>query len=665
MAVATKLGEHLRTALGAALVFGLCQVVVECVIIAARLRHFVLSPQVFFGAQTYDFCVKLLLWCPATAEWLRGGALDRFLPVGFAAKLWLAAGLVLPNLIVCAVLGLAVGAARAGLRRPARIGPVIAAISACGLAVHLISWAIGVRIPMGWTLRSVTRNAARVFVWEGVFLGLIVLALTAGMAVLLSRLGAGARWAVSLAFAGAIAVAALAGGTSTTPPPQARARQPADSLGRAGERSVDSVILISIDSLRADRLGCYGNPRDTSPTLDRLAREGVRFDNAVSTTSWTLPSHMSLLTGRDVLSHGVIAETDQLPAGIPTLAQVLREAGRATAGIVSAPLLDSRFGFDRGFDLYDDQTIPAPTSFDALRDEPAPVVERLAVDWLREHAERPFFLFLHFWDVHYDYIPPPPYDTLFDPNYAGSMSGRDFFHDTAVNRRIAARDLEHIIALYDGEIRWVDDHIGRILSVVDGLGIAARTAIIVTADHGDEFFEHGFKGHGRTLYREVMQVPLIVRAPTAKPGTVVDAAVSLSDIMPTVLELAGLEIPPGMDGVSVSPALRGGGLDRQGGVVSWLCSLKQRTNCQAMLLSAAGTLIHRFQPLRIEFFTPQDLAQRQNLAWSNGWPRGQLAELQVRLDGQWQAYRALGARQGTVDMDKATLERLRQLGYVD
>ncbi|HSP56363.1 MAG TPA: sulfatase, partial [Dehalococcoidia bacterium] len=337
-----------------------------------------------------------------------------------------------------------------------------------------------------------------------------------------------------------------------------------------------------------------------------------------------------------------------------------------TGGIISMLYLGRQYGFDRGFDEYDDNSIPAATWYDALRDEPAPVVTKLAVEWLRRNKASRFFLFLHFWDVHYDYVPPPPYDTMFDPEYQGTVTGVNFYHNRAINQRMPARDLQHVIALYDGEVRWVDDHIGEILRTVEELGLADSTAIIVTADHGDEFFEHGQKGHHKTLYREVLQVPLIMRIPGMAAGQVVDSPVSLVDVMPTVLDLAGASQLPTMDGVSLAPLIRGQPSDLPRGVYAWLCNPRLGNDCQAMRYAAAGTLIHRFQPMRVEFYGSDDPSERRDLSRSDSWPRREeLGVLQQELTEQRASYRRDGARQAHVAIDKATRERLRQLGYGD
>jgi choline-sulfatase len=252
---------------------------------------------------------------------------------------------------------------------------------------------------------------------------------------------------------------------------------------------------------------------------------------------------------------------------------------------------------------------------------------------------------------------------MFDPDYAGTVTGANFIDDDSINAHLPPRDLDHLLALYDGEVRWVDDHIARILAAVDELGIADRTAIIVTADHGDEFFEHGSKGHGVTLYREVMQVPLVIRARGLTPGAVVDVPVSLTDVAPTVLALLGIEQRTSGNGVSLIGAGRGKALADRGPIYGVRC-LGGQPGCRAMQHSTSGTLIHSFWPLGIEFYAPADPAQHNDLAGSSEWPRSQqLSLLTTALNRQWTRYRGAGGRRGTATVDAATRERLRKLGY--
>jgi len=304
-----------------------------------------------------------------------------------------------------------------------------------------------------------------------------------------------------------------------------------------------NIVLISIDSLRADHLHAYGYGRNTSPNLDRLASEGALFETTMSPTSWTLPAHMTLLTSLPPEKHGVISERFRLSHSIDTLPQRLQRAGYHTAGIVSATYLDGAFGFSRGFDEYDDYSLIHNAGERSRRDVTSPQLTRQAIDWLRRNAaasaHRPFFLFLHMFDVHYDYNPPEPFAHMFDPVYGGAASGEI----GSMRRSMPKRDVQHVIALYDGEIAFVDAHIGNILTALRLLGLDRNTIVVVTADHGEEFFDHGQAGHFKTLYDEVLHVPLIVRYPGRVPaGIHIAGQVRLMDIGPTLLDLAGLRV---------------------------------------------------------------------------------------------------------------------------
>ncbi|MEW6270192.1 MAG: sulfatase [Thermodesulfobacteriota bacterium] len=330
---------------------------------------------------------------------------------------------------------------------------------------------------------------------------------------------------------GLTAVAVVAWLTSSAPPDAPR----------------PNVLLVSIDSLRADHLHAYGYPRETSPTIDALARDGALFGRAVAPSTWTLPSHMTLLTAMPPEQHGVASNERQLDPAAVTLAEVLRSAGYATAGFAAAPYVRAMYGFDQGFDLYD-ESIVKDGLFDSLRGATSPESTRLVSEylerWDRDGRQKPFFVFLHLWDPHYDYNPPPPYDTMFDPHYAGTITGNDFLTNPKVRPDMDRRDLEHIVALYDGEIRYTDEHLGRLVDLLRRLGVLDDTVVVVTADHGEEFFEHGRKGHGEVLYDETMLVPLVIRFPRAvAPGRVLEEQVRLMDVAPTIIELAGV-VPP-------------------------------------------------------------------------------------------------------------------------
>ena len=311
-----------------------------------------------------------------------------------------------------------------------------------------------------------------------------------------------------------------------------------------------NVLLVSIDTLRADHVHAYGYPRATTPTIDRLAAEGVRFDVALAPAPWTLPSHMSLLTGLAPLRHGVLDDGMRLSADAVTLAEALRGAGYVTAGFVSAPYLEADYGFAQGFDSYDDYSVSPASEHLSHRAVTSPrllaAVTRWIDQWELQAERRPFFLFVHMWDPHYDFIPPPPFDRRFDPDYTGSVSGDDFERGSAVHAGMDPRDLAHVIALYDGEIAWTDQHLGRILDRLRAAGELDRTLVVVTGDHGEEFFEHGVKGHRQNLYDTALRVPLVMRLPDVVPsGVVVARQVRLLDVASTILGIIGLTPPAG------------------------------------------------------------------------------------------------------------------------
>ncbi|MBC8461886.1 MAG: sulfatase [Deltaproteobacteria bacterium] len=319
-----------------------------------------------------------------------------------------------------------------------------------------------------------------------------------------------------------------------------------------------NIILISIDSLRADHLGTYGYSKATSPNIDSLADDGVVFTNTISTTTWTLTAHISMLTGLYPEVHKVIHDGNRLSEKAIVCSEILKEAGYLTAGFVSGPYLSSKFGYNQGFDLYDDYTIHFSSNQESHKGITSPMLHRRAIEWLEQNYHDPFFLFVHYWDVHYDYDPPPPFDTMFDPDYKGNITARRYERNKRINPEMPQRDLEHIIALYDGEIAFTDSYIGKLMEWLKQQGIYENTLIILTADHGDEFFEHGGKGHRRNLFDETLKVPLIIKFPSSEwKGMCLDNQVSIIDIVPTFLHYLGIDFFNDIQGKSLIPLLIG------------------------------------------------------------------------------------------------------------
>jgi arylsulfatase A-like enzyme len=343
----------------------------------------------------------------------------------------------------------------------------------------------------------------------------------------------------------------------------------------APDRSRPSVLFVSIDSLRADHVHCYGYAPETSPTIDALAASGVRFATAVSTTSWTLPSHAAMFTGLYDSAHGVVDNGLALAENHVTLAETMKAAGYQTAGFFGGPYLHPIYGLSQGFDVYEScmTTIPADIDATALLEEVSRptgashadvtgprTVERVRA-WAERSDARPFFAFVHLWDVHYDYIPPKEYSDLFDPDYTGTLNAHPFVGNPAIRPDMDPRDLQHLLALYDGEIRWTDEHLRQIVELLRRkAGGAENLLIVVTADHGEEFFEHAKCGHGFTLFDEVTRVPLIVAWPGhVAPGRVVTEQVRTIDVYPTIARATNATAPDYLQGRDLLASLAGNG----------------------------------------------------------------------------------------------------------
>lgn len=299
------------------------------------------------------------------------------------------------------------------------------------------------------------------------------------------------------------------------------------------------VLLISVDTLRADHVGAYGHDRPTTPNLDALAARGTRFAHARSPAPWTLPAHTTMLTGLLPLQHGVTDDHLQLSADTPVLAERLAAVGYATGGFVASLFVGPRFGLNRGFEVFEDFDLR--TGRDNLTRSPtAEQVVDAALGFVRGRPGEPVFLFVHLYDAHYPYEAPSPWDTAFDrPGQAGDA--RYVSYEAHQGRPLPPEQLAHQLAQYDEEIRYADAQIGRLLDAFAAAGRAPL--VVVTADHGEEFFERGSWGHAHTLYPEQLRVPLILAGPGVPAGEVQEAVVGLQDIAPTLATLVGAEPP--------------------------------------------------------------------------------------------------------------------------
>ena len=314
------------------------------------------------------------------------------------------------------------------------------------------------------------------------------------------------------------------------------------ACGGGSRGDAPTIVLVTIDTLRADRVGCYGRAGADTAVIDRLAAEGVRFDAAQTTAPITLPAHASILSGRSLPGHGVLTNSGfSLAESVPLVTESLQKAGYATGGFVSTKLLSPKAGFARGFDSFDDRITLAPTRRGGVTGFPERAgseTAAAALAWLATVPKsKPVFLWVHLFEPHTPYAPPP---------------------------EIAAR---HAGDPYQGEVAAADAVLGRLLDGIDRAG-RGRVLTFVAGDHGEGLGDHGETTHGIFLFQEVMRVPLIVHGPEwgIRPA-VVDASVSLTDLAPTVLELTALPALPGADGLSLAAVVTGrGAAPQRGGV---------------------------------------------------------------------------------------------------
>jgi arylsulfatase A-like enzyme len=319
------------------------------------------------------------------------------------------------------------------------------------------------------------------------------------------------------------------------------------------DAKITAVVVIDIDTLRADGLSIYGNPRSTSPHLDAFAKRAARMEWAFAQAPYTLPSQASILTSLYPWAHGVWNATDRLASSAITLAEVFREGGWRTAAFVDGGFMRAEFGFDQGFDEYVDLD-----GGGLRRGEPS--IEA----WLEAHRRERFLLFVHTYDVHSPYSPPEPFRTRFAalaPDRSSSFEPTSEALEairasqwTDSPRQLSAADLAYARALYDGEVAAVDAWFGRLQEQLRRLGVDRRAAIAIVSDHGEEFQEHGSVLHER-LYATVTRVPMLIGVPEGRGG-VVQENVETIDLGPTLLELAGISPPAGMQGRSLAPTVR-------------------------------------------------------------------------------------------------------------
>jgi len=331
-----------------------------------------------------------------------------------------------------------------------------------------------------------------------------------------------------------------------------------------GERP--NLVLISVDTLRPDFLGCYGHAGDVSPRIDALAARGVVFEDVTSSAPWTLPAHATMLTGMYPSTHGV--RTHEFALTEESLATWLGKAGYQTIAVVNSHNIGfPQYGLLRGFDAAEwvpemevgsgGRMTPGP-----IRNMAARIVKRALQDLERRDRSRPFFLFLHFYDVHTDFTPFPKWEAKYVAPYEGPLTPitQDLNHARIAmqlgNLTLTPADVDYLRQMYDAEIRTFDDRLGVLLDELEAQGLLESTIVALTSDHGEEYGEHGGLLHGRTHFQELVRIPLVLAGPGVPVGRRIGVPLHLVDLAPMLYALAGVPPPPRMDGLDASLAWR-------------------------------------------------------------------------------------------------------------
>jgi len=412
----------------------------------------------------------------------------------------------------------------------------------------------------------------------------------------------------------------------------------------SGSAPIQNLVLVSLDTLRADHMGLYGYARPTTPNLDHFATQAVVFERAMSHASSTRPAHQALFQSRP--ASAAVREGR-------VLAGVLRENGFRTVAFTGGGNISSRLGFGRGFERYQESDSGLAGS-----------VPR-AASWLREQRDERFFLFLHTYDIHLPYDPPEPFASMFGSAYDGRVRGdnsrsllrasRGLDQQAPASVPLDVADKARVVSLYDGGIRYTDDQLKHFFNVVEELGLLRDTIVVFFSDHGEEFWEHDSAIHSHTLYQELLHVPLIVRAPGLEARRVADT-VPLMDLAPTLLELLDVAVPDVFEGQSLASMMRGEASGHRS-VISEQRDLKSWIRHPWKLIRRAGSNAPELYDLA------RDPGERRNIATLHP---DRVRQLTAQLDARV----AENADSHVLELepgieDPAHLDRLRVLGYIE
>jgi arylsulfatase A-like enzyme/Flp pilus assembly protein TadD len=401
----------------------------------------------------------------------------------------------------------------------------------------------------------------------------------------------------------------------------------------AGVKPAPNVVFITIDTLRPDHLGCYGDKQIRTPNIDGLASEGVRFERAYTPVPVTLPAHTVIFTGTYPMLSGMHDFSgNKLNTSQPTLASVLEQHGYATGAVIGSAVLDSRFGLNQGFDFYYDHF-----DFNRLQESNLEEMKRqggavadAALDWLGKNYPHKFFLWMHLYDPHYPYRPPAPYSEQYKDRP------------------------------YDGEIAFADAQVGRLITFLKAKGLYRNTVIVLVGDHGESLGEHGEKTHGFFIYNSTLHVPAIVRLPGVPRPKVVPEIVSLADLMPTVLHVLKIDVPSQVQGVNLLPMMDANKSEDSRNLYAE--TFLPRLHFNWSELRAVETEKYQFidAPKPELYDLSQDPGETHNLYADKKAVAEELRARLAKLISQYSAGQELAEKTG---LDPALMERLKSLGY--
>jgi len=419
-----------------------------------------------------------------------------------------------------------------------------------------------------------------------------------------------------------------------------------------------NVILISIDSLRADHLGCYGYPRETSPNINLMSRDSVLFKKCISQGTSTLVSHAAMLTSLIPAHHGAsMTKQMRLPDKVETFAQILKNNQYATVSFNDGGQLSTKFGLNRGFDHYDDH----PKDRKILKLLFRKIVDK-SIDWIEKNQRKKFFMFLHTFEVHHPYAPKKKYLEHFERGYSGKfgpiISIEEILEIFRKKTIISEEDRKHMINAYDAEIRSMDESFGRLMIFLKDKHLYDNTIIVLTADHGDEFGEHGAYGmHAHSLFNELLHVPFILKlGGNVQAGKEINSLTACIDFAPTLLELLGLPSLETSDGKSLVPLLLG---DNNAGERFIIAQMDRPDNFADPENWALVT--DRWKIYKDALYDLKN-DPGEMIDFSSEYP--ELKESLKRVALEYMTERLSKVREKKIELDDELKEKLKSLGYI-